>query len=367
MVMNIQNIIYNTMKMKPINRLLTVILLCIMVPSMAQNASDTFNRNDKYGKKYGYWKQYKDGKLAWEGNFFNGEPVGSIIHYYTNGNIESIAKYYPSSPRVDAVIYHSNGQKAAQGEYIDKKKNGKWQYFSNKGILISEENWNKGLKNGLSTLYSSTDGTLLEEINWKMGKMHGIYKTYYTTGQNRISMNYENGKMHGSFVCYYPDGKIWNQGQYTNNIKSGTWTRYNEDGNILKIETLEKGFPVRTILGFATPAQWLQIDASQIAYLYYQGDDIYLRLNNNKTIKIINTTLNDIASNASVEILIFINDNVLSSYNAIRKVVYSKDEDGNPEAVVTLRPTPPFEVIASGNYYESLKSLLNTNEPSDND
>lgn len=353
--------------MKSIGTILVTFIFAFSMSAMAQNASDTLNRTDKYGKKYGYWKQYKNGKLAWEGNFYNGEPVGTITHYYTNGKIESTSKYYPSSPRVDAVIYHSNGQKAAAGEYYDKKKNGKWVYYNNKGILISEEVWDKGLKNGISTLYSPTDGVLLEEIGWKAGKIHGIYKTYYTTGQLRISMNYVNGKMHGNFACYHLNGQLWNQGQYTNDLKTGTWTRYNEDGNIIKIETLENGHAVRTILGFATPGQWLKIDASQIAYFFYQGDNICMQLNNNKKIQILNTTLNDIESNAGVELFIFINDNVLSSYNAIRKVQYVTDEDGYPEAVVTLKPTPEFDVIASGNYYESLKSLLNTNEPSDND
>lgn len=353
--------------MKSIGTILVTFIFTFSMCAMAQNASDTLNRTDKYGKKYGYWKQYKNGKLAWEGNFYNGEPVGTITHYYSNGKIESTSKYYPSSPRVDAVIYHSNGQKAAIGEYYDKKKHGKWVYYNNKGTLISEEVWDKGLKNGISTLYSPTNGVLLEEIGWKAGKMHGIYKTYYTTGQLRISMNYADGKMHGNFACYYLNGQIWNQGQYTNDLKSGTWTRYNEEGNIIKIETLEHGLAVRTILGFATPGQWLKIDASQIAYFFYQGDNIYMQLNNSNKIQILNTTLNDIATNAGVELFIFINDNILSSYNAIRKVAYHTDEDGYPEAIVTLKPAPEFDVIASGNYYESLKSLLNTNAPSDND
>lgn len=341
-----------------------IILFFLSFASNAQN--DTLNRTDKYGKKYGYWKQYKNGILLWEGQFYNDKPIGEIYHYFPNGKVSSYSKYYPNSPKVNAIIYHKNGQKASEGEYINKEKNGKWMYYNANGILICEENWKNGLKNGICKIFSSQDGILLEEKEWLMGKLHGIYKTYYPSGQARICMNYNKGQMDGDFTCYYPNGKIWRKGQYSKDFRIGQWTLYNEDGNEIKIENIENGSPTQTILGFQTAGQWLKIDSRQIAYFYHNVDDIVMQLNNKKTIRILNTNLNDIAVTAGVELFIFINKNVLSSYNAIRKVEYTHN-DGIEEAIITLYPHPDFEVFASGEELQSLKSLLNTNEPSPND
>ena len=329
--------------------------------------SDTLNRTDKFGKKYGYWKQYDNGHLLWEGQFYNGSPIGVMYHYYDNGQIETYSKYYINSPKVDAIIYHRNGQKAAEGEYIDKQKNGKWLYYSAKGVLISEENWDKGLKEGSCKNYSPRDGILVEDISWHKGKLHGPYKTYYASGQPRISMNYENGKMHGDFQCCYESGKIWVKGQYVNDLRNGTWTRYNENGNELKIEEIVNGLATSTILGFQIQGQWLKINATQIAYFYNQGDNIIMQLFNKKKFTIINTTLEEIESLAGVSLFIFLNPNFLSSYRSVKKVTYSTDEDGVEEAEILIYPNPNFPVIATGEECRSLKSLLNENEPSDKD
>ena len=102
-------------------RLLILIFIGLQFFTFAQ--TDTLNRTDKFGKKYGYWKKYnKQNKLDYEGTFFNGEPVGKFIYYHDNGRIKNISYYTPNSPVVNTTMFHENGKKLAEGDFYNRKK-----------------------------------------------------------------------------------------------------------------------------------------------------------------------------------------------------------------------------------------------------
>ena len=146
---------------------LLIIVCCMALAGFAHSQSDTLNRTDQFGKKYGYWKVYDNHKvLQYEGRFYNGEPVGKMTHYYPSGKIMSVSIYTPNSPKVPCTMYHENGRISAEGLYINKKKDGQWKYYNAAGKLISEENYVNCKKSGPFRIYSPTNGVILEEINW---------------------------------------------------------------------------------------------------------------------------------------------------------------------------------------------------------
>lgn len=328
--------------------------------------SDTVNRTDKFGKKYGYWEKREKGKLLWKGYFYNGEPVGDFIHYHPNNKIKDKLYYYPNSPKVTAITYYSNGIKSSEGIFIDKRKDGQWLYYNQSGKLVSEEHYKLGKKQGTFKLFSQENNVLLQEETWENDQLHGEHKEYYTTGDIRLKWNYKYGKIDGHFESYYLNGSIWNKGQYMGGIREGTWTHYNEDGNEIKIEEIIHERAMRTVLGFKIQGnQWTKLDAKVIAYFYQiPGENIIIQLWNGKKIMLDESnSLIDISNIAGSELFIFLNENFLSSYESIKKVT----DNGENEAEILIKPTPSFKVYSYDDYYSLLKLLLDTSSPEDHE
>jgi antitoxin component YwqK of YwqJK toxin-antitoxin module len=134
--------------------------------------------NDR--EKDGLWKYYYDsGKLKYEASYLNGKLEGEIKTYDEKGNLLSteVAK--------EGVI--------ELGNYIDKAKDGVWEYYHDKGIferkIKSEGSYKKGLKIGIWKEYDFFKNIRKEEsfnsegiIEW--GKEYNskdvIHKIYLT-------------------------------------------------------------------------------------------------------------------------------------------------------------------------------------------
>lgn len=346
--------------MNSLTKIGLILFFAVAAVFCAYGQSDTLNRTDKFGKKYGSWEKYESGTLLWKGRFYNGEPVGEFVYYHPNKQIERKLYYYPNSPKVSCVSFYNNGVKSSEGIFINKEKDGQWLYFNVSGVLIAEENYNKGKKQGKFKLFSGKDGILLEEETWSNNVKDGAFNAYYITGSLRIKMNYTKGKMHGNFENYYEDGTLWNKGQYQDDFRNGTWTTYNREGKEIKIEEISLGTVKQTFIGIATSERWLTIDVNQIAYIYQDADGYVLQLKNKNKIQLSEeNSLIKIANTAGTEFFIFINERVLANYDAIRKIIPVDEE----EAQIVLRPEPPFEVFTYSDYYEEIKSFANSQAP----
>jgi len=337
-----------------------ILFFAVALGLCAYGQSDTLNRTDKFGKKYGSWEKYDGKTLLWKARFYNGEPVGEFIYYHPNKQIERKLYYEPNSPKVSCVSYYSNGTKSSEGIFINKEKDGKWLYYNTNGYLVAEENYEKGKKHGKFKLFSGKDTVLLEEETWKNNVKDGEFNAYYIDGSLRIKMSYAKGKMHGGFENYYEDGTIWHKGQYKDDFRDGTWTSYNRAGKEEKVEEIELGIVKQTFIGVETSAQWLKIDANRIAYIYAEKNGFVLQLKNKDAIQLSeNNSLRAIANTAGSEFFILLSENMLANYDALRKVIPIDEE----EAQIILKPEPPFEVFTHGDYYEEVKSFLNPKPP----
>ncbi|HEY8938364.1 MAG TPA: hypothetical protein VIM65_24255 [Cyclobacteriaceae bacterium] len=88
-------------------------------------------------------------------------------------------------------------------------KDGYWKEFNKQGILISEGEYIKGVRNGL----------------WKL---------YYETGELVIEETYVNGEMDGSFKSFYKNGQLISQGYYKNSKREGNFTIFDQAGLAVK-------------------------------------------------------------------------------------------------------------------------------------
>ena len=114
------------------------------------------------------------------------------------------------------------------GYYYNHKKDSLWQYFEADSIVVSEENYTRGIKNGKQSTYYLS-GILFEETDYKNGQQDGVWKRYYeSTGTPIFEIYYKNGKREGKYIKYDLDGEKIISGNYKNDLKDGLWSARDE-------------------------------------------------------------------------------------------------------------------------------------------
>jgi antitoxin component YwqK of YwqJK toxin-antitoxin module len=203
------------------------------------------NLTDSSGRKQGTWvKTYPNGKVMYEGAFKDDKPVGLFKRYTEEGTLQSELTYSGRPNEATAVFFHPDGFKAAEGMYIDRKKEGLWKFWSatQPAYLISEENYHHDFKHGLSTKYYP-DSTLAEKVTWDSGNRTGEWLQYYPDGTICLRAEYMADKLEGPFSYYHPNGKLYYEGAYRENLKYGDWMIFNEDGSLKQIISYKDGVP----------------------------------------------------------------------------------------------------------------------------
>lgn len=215
------------------------IVFCVIINAVFFKAQTI----DANGKKQGYWKK-KDEKgmhMIYEGEFKDDKPVGKFKYYYPHDTVRAIMYFRQDGKTSNAKLFHLNGKRMAQGNYINKEtKDSTWNYFDEDGKLISTENYKAGKKQGLCLVYLP-DGKLSEELNFKDGLQHGPFKKYFDGVNLRSKGQCINGAMDGKILHYYPNGVEAASGYYLKGNKNGVWVYKNEDGKIKEKELYKNG------------------------------------------------------------------------------------------------------------------------------
>ena len=224
-------------------RIFIITCLLILSASVSGQSDPGINQTDKQGKKQGHWiKKYPNEKIMYEGYFKDDHPVGELKRYNEDKSLKSVLNYSADGRNAAASIYHPNGYIAAKGNYIDQKKDGKWQFFSDyiDKYLISEELYNSNRRNGLSVKYYP-DSTIAETLIYVNDLKHGEWTQYYPSGTLKLRSYYTKGKLSGKFEAWYEDGKPEFSGRYKDDLRDGHWLIYNKDGSVKYELTYQSG------------------------------------------------------------------------------------------------------------------------------
>ena len=194
-------------------------------------------QTDAAGKKQGYWKKKdeKTNKLIYEGLFKDNKPQGVFKYYYPHDTIKAIMNFKQDGKFSYSTMFHINGKKMASGKYIGEEKDSVWNYFDDKGVLISKENFVLGKKNGMEYVYFP-DGVVSEERKYKLGKMDGPFKLYYDKAVVKSEGNYINGQLEGKNTFYYPNKVVAAVGYFKNGYKTGPWIYREKNGKVKEKE-----------------------------------------------------------------------------------------------------------------------------------
>jgi antitoxin component YwqK of YwqJK toxin-antitoxin module len=191
------------------------------------------NQTDPQGRKQGHWiKRNPDSTILYDGYFSDNHPVGEFRRYYKDKTIKSVLRYSNNGREADAILYHPDGNMASRGKYVNQKKEGKWQFFSDGGgYLIYEERYSNNLRNGQSVMFFP-DSSVAESVNYVNDIKHGPWIRYFPDGSVFLKSNYDNGRIDGKFEVWFENGSIQYSGQYKNDARDGLWLIYNSDGSL---------------------------------------------------------------------------------------------------------------------------------------
>jgi len=238
-------------------KLLTIIAVISVSANLFCQTDSGVNITDQQGRKQGHWiTRYPNGNIRYEGDFVNNNPAGKFTRYYDNQTINSVMIFSDNGKEADATIYFPGGSIAASGKYINRLKEGKWKFFSSSvaGYLLNEEEYSKGLKNGLSVKFYS-DSTIAEKAFYKNDKKEGEWIQYYASGKVFLKSSYTGGLLNGNFEVWFENGLPEITGSYKNNLREDKWIIYNEDGTTRYELNYEGGI---------TKDRQMDIDSSEI-------------------------------------------------------------------------------------------------------
>ena len=189
------------------------------------------------GQRHGEWKKYDQ----------KGDLV--LIAKYENGKI--IGKRKPDKVE-EFVEYHSNGRVKSKGLVKNKKRDGTWKIFDNRGKLIKTVVYADGkminssihndekpkLRDGSAVTYHK-NGRIKETGKYSKGKKNGTWKEFDSRGKLLKVKIYNFGKVINEqapevikpFTSYHNNGRIKEKGMLKNKKREGEWSLYGKMEN----------------------------------------------------------------------------------------------------------------------------------------
>lgn len=231
------------MKSLKINFLRTCIFLfgtMLILPYnlSAQNdvpAGDFPNVVDMAGKKQGKWKKTDEqGTCVYVGQFKDDKPYGIFTYFDTDGKKMTEVNFLNGGPVAYGKMYSVSGKLQAQGKYVNHEKDSTWTFYTEDGLLLSQEIYKNGKKEGKSVTYFPGTKQPAEITYYKNGLQDSAWVEYYEDGKKKGEGSYKDGNYNGRAVWYFQDGKINIIGNYVNGLKDGNWVYYwlNPDKNM---------------------------------------------------------------------------------------------------------------------------------------
>jgi antitoxin component YwqK of YwqJK toxin-antitoxin module len=201
------------------------------------------NKTDAQGLKQGYWEKVdpKTNKIIYKGTFKDGKPQGTFTYYYENADsVRSKSEFRQDGKVAYVTMFYATGKKEAKGKYVNEQKDSTWNFYDQRGGLLSTENYSNGKKDGVSKVYFE-NGKVSEEKNYKNGVLDGPYKMWYGEKKIKAEGKYVNGEYDGACAWYYPDGTAAAKGLYDKGKKNGVWLYKDKEGKVTNKEVWSNG------------------------------------------------------------------------------------------------------------------------------
>lgn len=188
------------------------------------------NLFDSSNKRTGIWKKYHPNKrIRYTGQFKDGKELG-VFKFYditTSRKPILIKTFYENSDSLFVQFYRLNGNLKTEGVLNERKRVGLWKYFYRNGVVMSQENYKKGLRHGEQFVFYS-NGKITEKSLFKNGLLDGISSKYSSKGILIEEVTYKKGKPNGLAKYFELNGNLKETGIYIDGKRVGKWEYYLE-------------------------------------------------------------------------------------------------------------------------------------------
>jgi len=222
---------------------LILITLMIISTAAAGQPADSINQTDQQGQKHGLWiKKYPNGQIRYKGHFDHGQPVDTFKRYFPNGKPKAVMNHREERA-VYTKLFNKQGQKQAEGLYVNRKKDSVWLFYNKKGQVVIQEQYEQGKRDGKSVKFFP-DGDTSHVTTWQNGQKHGVYKQYFPNGRLKLLARYQHGELDGPFTIFTPNGYKDIEGDYSNNLRHGKWVYFKNRTDTAQIVRYKNGDPL---------------------------------------------------------------------------------------------------------------------------
>jgi len=104
-----------------------------------------------------------------------------------------------------SVALHRNGARAAEGRWIEGRKEGSWRVWSD-------------------------DGSLRWEGEYLSNELHGLERGWHANGQLEFEGERRRGLRHGRLRTWHDNGRLASEAEYADGQLHGICRRFNVDG-----------------------------------------------------------------------------------------------------------------------------------------
>lgn len=218
------------------------VFLLVMGPLLAYSqAGEPVNKTDDNGKKHGLWiKKDRRDDLVYKGYFEHGQPVDTFTYFYSKDKVKALVIHREGSKSAFTTLYFKNGNKKAEGKYLNQKRDSIWRFYDKSGDMVSMKGYEKGKEDGLSRYYYDS-GQLLKKTIYENGRPQGREVIFYRDSTKEKVQHYHNGKLHGDFTVFYPTGDTMTDGAYSSDYRTGKWRYFNNKGVLTEVRVYKKG------------------------------------------------------------------------------------------------------------------------------
>lgn len=191
------------------------------------------------GKNDGPWKElYPNGQLKAEGTYTNGVKTGEWKYYHPNGKLEQTGKYTSEGKLTGKWIwYYPSGNVLREENYIKGLADGLMTEYTEEGNIIAEGEFIEGMEDGP---WIFNEGLHREEGNYSYGLRNGVWK-YFDGDIVSFEGEFVDDNPNGKHIYYYENGKVKDEINYRMGIKDGDWKKYDSEGLLYLVITYENG------------------------------------------------------------------------------------------------------------------------------
>lgn len=173
-------------------------------------------------------------QVEYEGQFENGQMVGTWKRYWPNGTLQWQVGWVLGQRQGPIEAWHENGEKHYTGEYVDDQQSGEWTYWYDDGAYFQTYFFEKGLKTGDYTC-DERDGSPRARGQFVEGKLHGQWEWRNQKDHERVKRGYERGAFTGMSEAWYYGGQLAYRKEYRGGGLCGVFEEYYPDGKPKKI------------------------------------------------------------------------------------------------------------------------------------